>query len=66
MGKLLTTEEAAVALATPVNTLRYWIQQKTGPKSLKVGRRRLYSEEALAEFLADKEREELERISASA
>lgn len=63
MGKLLTTQEASVALATPISTLRYWTQMRTGPKSIRIGGRRLYREEAIEEFIAERERAEAERAS---
>lgn len=39
---LLTINEAAVLLRTPVATLRYWRHLGTGPHSFRVGRRVLY------------------------
>jgi hypothetical protein len=51
VDKLVTLEEAAAALRTPVATLRYWRWQGTGPKSLKVGRRVLYRQSDLVAFI---------------
>jgi excisionase family DNA binding protein len=39
---LLTLQEAADKLRTPVSTLRYWRHMGIGPRSLKLGRRVLY------------------------
>lgn len=38
---ILTTAEAAEMLRTPVGTLRYWRHQGTGPKSFKLGQKRV-------------------------
>lgn len=37
--ELLTLPEVATRLRVPVNTLRWWRQQGTGPRFFKVGRR---------------------------
>ena len=37
--KLLTIQEAAAFLRTPVGTLRFWRSQGVGPASFKIGRR---------------------------
>ncbi len=39
VGDLLTLSEVAVILRVPVNTLRWWRQQGTGPWFFKIGRR---------------------------
>jgi len=39
---LYTVEEAADRLRTSVSTMRYWQQVGKGPKSFKLGVRRLY------------------------
>ena len=44
---LLTIEEAAKSLRTSVSTLRYWQQIAKGPKSFKLGVRRLYKQSDL-------------------
>ena len=41
--RLLTLDEVADRLRTPVNTLRYWRQTGKGPAGIKVGRRVLYA-----------------------
>lgn len=38
---ILTTAEAAEVLRVPVGTLRYWRHQGTGPKSFKLGAKRV-------------------------
>lgn len=42
MSDLLTLEEAAEKLRTPVSTLRYWRATKVGPRSARIGRRVVY------------------------
>lgn len=44
MEELLTTEEVAGLLRTPVATIRYWRHLGTGPQGIKMGRRVLYRE----------------------
>lgn len=39
--QLLTTAEAAVILHTPVATLRWWRHAGTGPKSFKLGAKKV-------------------------
>jgi len=39
---LMRVEDVAQETGISVNTLRYWVTQGTGPKSAKVGRRRMY------------------------
>jgi predicted DNA-binding transcriptional regulator AlpA len=39
---LITIDEAAGLLRTPVGTLRYWRYLNTGPRSFKIGRRVVY------------------------
>ncbi|WP_074041024.1 helix-turn-helix transcriptional regulator [Dermacoccus nishinomiyaensis] len=38
---ILTTAEAAEMLRIPAGTLRYWRHQGTGPKSFKLGAKRV-------------------------
>ena len=38
-GDFLTLSEVADILRVPVNTLRWWRQQGTGPRFFKIGRR---------------------------
>lgn len=47
----LTKKEAAAALGVPVNTLSFWVQQGTAPRSAKIGRRRMWREEDLKEWM---------------
>lgn len=39
---LLTKEEAAAFLHIPVNTLSHWVALNQGPRSAKIGRRRMW------------------------
>jgi excisionase family DNA binding protein len=50
--ELLTIAEAADVLRTPVATLRYWWHRKTGPRSLRLGRRVLYQRDDLHAWIA--------------
>lgn len=47
----MTTEEVAELLRTSVETVRYWSNVGKGPKSFKVGRRRLYAAEDVQAFI---------------
>ena len=47
--KLLTITEVADLLRTSPNTINYWVYMGKGPRSMKIGRRRLWPE---AEVLA--------------
>lgn len=38
----LTAQEVSAEYRIPLPTLRWWVQSSTGPKSFKLGRRRLY------------------------
>lgn len=49
--KLLTVSELAQMCRTTENTVRYWEYQGTGPESIKVGRRRLFSEDSVNAWL---------------
>jgi predicted DNA-binding transcriptional regulator AlpA len=40
--ELMTMKEVAEATRTNIETLRYWRQQGTGPKSFRLGRRVMY------------------------
>lgn len=51
MGKLLRLNEAAEAMNVSENTLRYWVNQGTAPTSFKLGRRRMFTEEAVEAFV---------------
>jgi excisionase family DNA binding protein len=52
MEKYLTTEEVAQLLRTSPESVRYWAHAGKGPKSFKVGRRRLYAREDIEAFIA--------------
>lgn len=61
MGKPpLKLAEAAERMNVPENTLRYWVIQGTAPASFKLGRRRMFTEEAIAAFM----QEQIEKASA--
>lgn len=51
MTKLLTLAETAERLNRPEQTLRYWLQKGTAPASFKVGRRRMFTEEAIETWI---------------
>lgn len=50
--RYLTTDEVAELLRAPAETVRYWSHANKGPKSFKVGRRRLYAVEDVEAFIA--------------
>jgi excisionase family DNA binding protein len=50
--KFLTTEEVAALLRTAPGTVRYWHHIGRAPRSIKPGRRRLYPESGVQEWLA--------------
>jgi len=49
--RLLTMEETAERLRTPISTLRFWRNQSTGPRSARLGRRIFYRESELAAWI---------------
>jgi predicted DNA-binding transcriptional regulator AlpA len=49
-GLLVTTEVAAVTRA-PESTVRYWRHLGTGPKSFKLGRRVVYREKDVLDWI---------------
>jgi excisionase family DNA binding protein len=51
MTKYLTTEEVAEVVRTSPETVRYWRQRGTGPKSFRLGRRVLYAVEDVETWL---------------
>jgi predicted DNA-binding transcriptional regulator AlpA len=55
--KLLTINEAAEFLRTPVATLRWWRSKGIGPRSFKIGRRVFYWLSDLTAWL-DEQRQE--------
>ena len=38
----MTTDEVAEYLRTPAATVRYWVHRGEGPRSFKIGRRRMF------------------------
>lgn len=58
----LTGAEVAAYLRMPEETLRYHAWKGTGPKSVKIGRRRLYRKADVEAWIT--EREARERVSA--
>ena len=59
MGKIFTLKEAAEQINRPEATLRYWLTRGEAPRSFKLGRRRMFREEDISAWIAD-------RIEASA
>ncbi len=55
-SEFLVTRELAELLRTAESTVRYWRHTRTGPPSIKVGRRVLYRREAVLTWLVDRER----------
>lgn len=51
MTEFLTTEEVAAIARTSPSTVRYWHARGTGPRSAKIGRRRLYPRDELETWL---------------
>jgi excisionase family DNA binding protein len=51
MEKFLTTREVAEISRSSESTVRHWERTGQGPKSIKVGRRRLYPESEVAKWL---------------
>lgn len=51
MDRLLTTEQLAAAVSTPVATIRYWRMTGEGPAGFRVGRRVMYRETEVAAWL---------------
>lgn len=43
MDEFLVTEDIATLMHTSPSTVRYWEMTGRGPKSFKIGRRRLYA-----------------------
>ena len=59
VGEYLLTREVAQLLRAPESTVRYWRHIRSGPPSIKVGRRVLYRREAVAAWLAAREQAEV-------
>ena len=53
MREYLTTQEVAEKLRVAPETVRYWTWRGEGPRSFKMGRRRLYAVEDVEAFIAD-------------
>lgn len=51
--QLLTIEETAEQLRTPVSTLRYWRHMKKGPRAARIGGRLMYRQADLENWLND-------------
>jgi len=58
MGKYLITEEVAAVLRTSPSTVRYWRATGVGPRATKVGKRVLYEESDLNEWIASQQTRE--------
>jgi hypothetical protein len=54
--ELLTLEEVAAVLRTPVATLRYWRHLGVGPDGFRLGRRVLYRREDVDRWVAERQR----------
>lgn len=57
MAELLTIDEAAAYLRVPVETLRKWRSQGTGPRAARVGRYLRYRRVEVDRWLTERERE---------
>lgn len=57
MAELLTIDEAAAYLRVPVETLRKWRSQGTGPRAARVGRHLRYRRAEVDRWLTERERE---------
>ena len=49
----MSVEEVATGYRIPVPTLRYWAQRGEGPRSFKLGRRRLYKREDVEAWIQE-------------
>jgi predicted DNA-binding transcriptional regulator AlpA len=49
--RLLTLGEVAEVTRTPLETLRYWRQKGTGPTSFRIGRRVVFRERDVIEWI---------------
>jgi DNA-binding transcriptional MerR regulator len=56
MSPLLTMDEVAERLRSPISTLRFWRHSGTGPASFKVGRRVVYREADVLAWLDEQMR----------
>lgn len=51
MNDLMTTAEVAEMLRTPEATLHYWVHNNKGPRSAKIGRRRMWRRADVLEWI---------------
>ncbi len=51
--ELMTVEEVAEELRTPAPTIRYWIHRGEGPRSFKIGRRRMFRRQDVDAWLME-------------
>lgn len=51
--KFITTTELASILRVPAETVRYWRHADKGPKSFKIGRRVLYAESDVNDWISE-------------
>jgi hypothetical protein len=58
--RFMTTEEVADLVRRPTSTIRYWRHLGIGPQGVKVGRRVLYSSDAVESWLALATQQEVE------
>jgi predicted DNA-binding transcriptional regulator AlpA len=54
-AELLTLQEAAAVLRTPVATLRYWRHLGVGPDGFRLGRRVVYRREDVDRWVAERQ-----------
>ena len=57
----MTTAEVATLVRTVPSTVRYWRHVGKGPKSVRVGRRVLYRQQDVENWLGELERSEVSR-----
>lgn len=50
---IMTIEEAAELLRTPVSTLRYWRHMNRGPRAARIGGRLMYRQHEVEAWLND-------------
>jgi hypothetical protein len=55
-AELLTLEEAAAALRTPVATLRYWRHLGVGPDGFRLGHRVVYRRQDVERWVTERQR----------
>lgn len=54
MPEILTTEELADELRTPIHTINYWRARGTGPKGFRLGKRVVYRRTDVEAWLEQK------------